>query len=68
MIASSGQYSGGSGTNLSVSARGETVSQAPAATMTMEVTISVQLARLWINGILLVRMTGNQFFLAFFST
>jgi hypothetical protein len=31
MIASSGQYSGGSRTNPDVSARGETVSQAPAA-------------------------------------
>ena len=33
-----------------------TRSQAPIATMMIEVTISGQLARLWRNGILLVRM------------
>ncbi len=57
MMASSSQYSGGSGTNPSVPAKGETVSQAPTATMMTEVAISGQLARLWMNGILLVRMT-----------
>ena len=51
------QYLGGSGTNPSVLTRGETVSQAPAATMIKEVRMSGQLARLWMNGILLVRMT-----------
>ncbi|HSW35783.1 MAG TPA: hypothetical protein VLH18_04175 [Candidatus Limnocylindrales bacterium] len=40
-----------------VSAKGETVSHAPTATMTREETISGQLARLCMNGILLVRMT-----------
>src|SRR5450756_962607 len=50
------QYRGGSGTNPSVFASGETVSQAPAATMIRDVRISGQLARLWMNGILLVRM------------
>ena len=57
MIASSSQYSGGSGTNPSVSARGETVSQAPTATMISDVAISGRLARLWMNGILCVRIT-----------
>jgi hypothetical protein len=40
-----------------VSARGETVSKAPTATMIAEVRISGGLARRSINGILLVRMT-----------
>jgi hypothetical protein len=40
-----------------VLASGETVSQAPAATMITEVRMSGQLAQLWMNGILLVRMT-----------
>src|SRR5450756_1364646 len=57
MMARNSQYSGGSGTNPSVFARGETVSQAPAATLIKEVRMSGQLARLWMNGILLVRMT-----------
>ena len=57
MIARNSQYSSGSETNPSVFARGETVSQAPATTIITEVRISGQLARLSINGILLVRMT-----------
>src|SRR5450759_2513065 len=57
MMARNSQYSGGSGTNPSVFARGETVSQAPAATMITEVRMSGQLARLWMNGILFVRIT-----------
>jgi hypothetical protein len=57
MIANSNQYSGGSGTNPSASARGEIVSKAPTVTITIEVTMSGQLAQLWRNGILLVRMT-----------
>src|SRR5450759_2038738 len=56
MMARNSQYSGGSGTNPSAFARGETVSQAPAATMITEVKMSGQLARLSIKGILLVRM------------
>ena len=56
MMARNSQYSSGSWTNPSVFARGETVSQAPAATMIKEVMMSGQLARLWINGILLVQM------------
>src|ERR1039457_3281217 len=56
MMARYSQYSGGSGTNPSVSAKGETVSQAPSATMIREVMMSGQLARLWMNGILLVRI------------
>ena len=38
-------------------ASGDTVSHAPTATMMMDVAINGQLARLWMNGILLVRMT-----------
>src|SRR5450759_4850854 len=57
MAASSAQYNPGSGTKPSVSARGETVSQAPTATMITEVAMRGQLARLWMNGILLVRIT-----------
>src|SRR5659263_330295 len=57
MIARSSQYSGGSATKPSVSASGETVSQPPTVTMTSEVAISGQLARLSMNGILLVRIT-----------
>src|SRR5450759_2470606 len=56
MMARYSQYSAGSGTNPSVFANGETVSQAPTATMIKEVRMSGQLARLWMNGILLVRM------------
>jgi hypothetical protein len=51
MIARRSQYSGGSGTNPSVLARGETVSQQPTTTMIKEVAISGQLARLSMNGI-----------------
>src|ERR1017187_2764379 len=57
MMARYSQNSGGSGTKPSVVANGETVSQAPAATIIMEVRMSGQLAQLWMNGILLVRMT-----------
>src|ERR1035438_2793385 len=51
------QKSGGSGTKPRVLASGETVSHAPAATMITEVRMSGQLAQLWREGILLVRMT-----------
>jgi len=51
MMARNSQYRGGSGMKPSVFARGETVSQAPTATMIAEVKISGQLARLSINGI-----------------
>jgi hypothetical protein len=44
MIASSDQYSGGSGINPGVSARGETVSKAT-VTITIEVTMRGQLAQ-----------------------
>jgi hypothetical protein len=44
-MARNSQYRGGSGTNPSVFARGETVSQAPTATMITEVRMSGQLAR-----------------------
>src|ERR1039458_2858624 len=57
MMARNSQYNGGSGTNPSVFASGENVSHAPTATMIKEVRMSGQLARLWMNGILLVRMT-----------
>jgi hypothetical protein len=57
MMARNSQYSGGSGTNPSVFARGETVSQSPAATMITEVRMSGPLARLSIKGILLVQKT-----------
>src|SRR5450756_658150 len=57
MMARNGQNRGGSGTNPSVFASGDTVSQAPATTMMTDVRMSGQLARLWMNGILLVRMT-----------
>jgi hypothetical protein len=56
MMARYSQNSGGSGTNPSVAANGDTVSQAPAATIIMDVRMSGQLARLWMNGILLVRI------------
>src|SRR3984893_720124 len=46
MIARSSQYSGGSGTNPSVLASGETVSQQPTTTMIREVAISGQPAGL----------------------
>ena len=42
MTARHSQYSGGSGTNPSVFASGETVSHVPATTMIKEVTMSVQ--------------------------
>ena len=55
-MARNSQYRGGSGTNPSVFAKGETVSPAPTATMITEVRISGQLAQLWMNGSLFVRM------------
>src|SRR5450756_709510 len=57
MMARYSQYRGGSGTNPSVFAKGETVSQAPTATMITDVRMRGQLARLSMKGILLVRMT-----------
>jgi len=56
MIASSSQYLVGNATRPSVLASGDTVSQAAIETMINEVAINGQLARLWMNGILLVRM------------
>lgn len=43
-MARNSQYSGGSGTNPSVFARGETVSQAPAATMIKELNFRTRLS------------------------
>src|SRR5450759_5030293 len=57
MMARYSQYRGGSGTNPSVFAKGETVSQAPTATMITDVRMRGQLARLSMKGILLVRIT-----------
>ena len=50
-MARNSQYNGGSGTNPSVFASGDTVSHAPAATMMIVVTMSGQLARLRMKGI-----------------